>query len=168
MSVRKQKGFTVLEMLIVLSIGALLAAFAIPGFQDMSAKNRVNSYAQEVTNMMALARNASVTNRRSVVMQRSGTGWEVRFDNATGTLLSQQQSTPETVQFTIVPGDFARVVFDPTGYATVQPTNMTATSPLVIALCDSGSTREMGRNITVTRIGRVSSVQHTTPTTCNP
>ena len=55
------RGFTLLELIIVLIIGRLLITIGIPGFQTLIQSNRITAVASSIQNNLLFARNQSVS-----------------------------------------------------------------------------------------------------------
>jgi Tfp pilus assembly protein FimT len=55
------RGFTLLELIIVLIISMLLITIGIPGFQTLIQNNRLTTVANSIQNNLAFARNQSVS-----------------------------------------------------------------------------------------------------------
>jgi type IV fimbrial biogenesis protein FimT len=62
----RPRGFTLVEVLVVMTITAILLAFAIPSFQTMIRNNRISSSSNSLLAAMDLARSEAV--RRSTVV----------------------------------------------------------------------------------------------------
>lgn len=169
MSVRKARGFTIFEMMVVLAIVAMISAFAIPAFQDVMASTRVNSVAEELTGSIAMARNTAISRRRTVVLVPdpvSFPSWTLHLDSSAGEVLSSHrfEGTVRLASAT----DVEEITFMPSGF--VQKTLPAPAAPLdlVLTVCDSSSRREFGRTLFVTRVGRIRSVPNASLATCNP
>ncbi len=61
MYAKKQAGVTLFELIMVLGIGALLAAFSLPEMSGVAANNRAAGYTGELVGAAAFARNEAVT-----------------------------------------------------------------------------------------------------------
>lgn len=64
MSQRRQSGVTLIELLVTISIAAILMAIAVPGFQDFFRRNRLDSAASDFMATLNYARSEAI--RRGV------------------------------------------------------------------------------------------------------
>lgn len=69
-----QKGFTVIELMIVLVVTAVLLAIAIPGFQNVIRSSLLASGADEFAASLSLARSKAIMARRNVRLCPSSNG----------------------------------------------------------------------------------------------
>ena len=68
---RGPRGLTLIELMIAISVGAILIAFAAPSFKEALGKNRLTSAASEFTGAVQLARAEAIRNNRRVTLCRS-------------------------------------------------------------------------------------------------
>lgn len=99
-SIRRVKGFTLLELLVTLALGAILLAMAATGLNSFIANNRAATQTNEIVGALQLARNEAVTRAAPVSLCAAGAppttascaggigevnwsnGWIVFVDNA--------------------------------------------------------------------------------------
>jgi len=62
----RQRGITLIETCMVLAVGSVLAASAVPSMQDMIAARRLDNAANQLANDIHLARSAAVIRNQSV------------------------------------------------------------------------------------------------------
>lgn len=74
MSIRRSKGFTLVELMITIAVVAILAAIAFPSFQSTLRSNRVASGINEASGLVALARSEAIRNKRGGGVCGSSTG----------------------------------------------------------------------------------------------
>jgi len=94
---RPQHGFTVTEILVVITIVGILAALAAPNMIDMIRKQRVKSAAFDVFSSLNLARSEAIKRNRIVRVSASGSdwarGWEIADDQ--GNVIKNQSGWPD-------------------------------------------------------------------------
>lgn len=71
---RPQSGFTLMELLISVAIIAVVAAFSIPAFGDLIARQRLTASANEALSVAAHARSEAIRQRERVVICPSTNG----------------------------------------------------------------------------------------------
>ncbi|WP_051687409.1 GspH/FimT family protein [Microbulbifer sp. HZ11] len=77
------RGLTLIELLITLSILAILLAIAIPSFQQQIESSRTRSAADTLLQAIQLTRSKAVATNRRATLRRLGdwqSGWEVFYD----------------------------------------------------------------------------------------
>jgi type II secretion system protein H len=169
MSVRRQAGFSIFEVMVVVVIVAIIAAMAAPGFQTLQRKVRIYTLSEEVMNSLSLARTTAVTKHRDVYWIRTGDGWEVRQDNATtGTILSTYVISQPNLVLTMTPDltDPDTLKFESTGL--IKRNDTSALVEMTFMVCSSDVDTEAGRNVRLNRLGRMFPEAHTSSATCNP
>lgn len=93
----RQSGFTLVELLVTLSIVVILASMAVPGFQTMLVQRRIDSVADTLASDFRYARSEAVkrTTKVTLCASSNGTsctgtgalwkdGWIVFVDDAAG------------------------------------------------------------------------------------
>jgi type IV fimbrial biogenesis protein FimT len=67
-------GFTIIELMTVMIIAAILLVIAVPGFNDLLAKRRLEGQANELVTDLAYAKSEAVQRNRSVQLLSGGSG----------------------------------------------------------------------------------------------
>jgi len=90
---KSTSGFTLLELIVAISIAGILMAMAIPSFNNVIRNNRLTTYANELVTSLNLARSEAVKRGVSVSVRKSSSvtgctptywntcGWNVFVDN---------------------------------------------------------------------------------------
>jgi type IV fimbrial biogenesis protein FimT len=71
---RRQLGFTMVEMMIVVVLAGVLLAIATPSFRDMLERRRLEGQANELVTDLAYAKSEAVARNRNVVLITGGGG----------------------------------------------------------------------------------------------
>ncbi|BAN46671.1 GspH/FimT family pseudopilin [Metapseudomonas resinovorans] len=81
-----RKGFTLIELMVVIAIVAILASIGYPGFQTLIMNNRMTSQTNGLLGVLQLARSEAVTQRKVTTVcpttnqstcAAAGTDWNV-------------------------------------------------------------------------------------------
>lgn len=169
-------GFTIVELLVTVSIIAILAALAFPSFAYVLRSNRVSAQANDLVGALTLARNEAITRSRGMTVcaadTRSGTpsecgsradwqkGWMAIIDDKTSGAPDDGIKASDILRTwagsdhnTLAPlSDVAFIRFSPRGEANVA-TNVTFN----LKPAEKCSNQQR-RSITLSRLGRVSAV----------
>ena len=160
----KQSGFTLLELMIVITIVAILVALGVPSFREMIMNNRITSGANELATAFSVARIEAIKRGTgtAIVADPSGTSsnewgkgftvsvWDdADFDNVVdsgeiGVTLRQFQALNDDVSLDSA-GDITEISFLSTGA-------YNSTSSQTFTLCDTRS-GETGRQFTLNATG---------------
>ncbi len=162
---RKLTGFTLVELLITLTIAAIVTAVAAPSFARLIRDTRLTTSANNLVSVLNLARSESAKRGANVLVQAdSGTtawagGWTVYVD-ANGNATPDAGEVTRIVEALGAPltltGSVAVVQFRPTGTTTLAPT------PVTFDLCNDRPA-EPDRRITISATGHTSVAGITCP-----
>lgn len=72
------RGFTLVELMIVLTLLSVLAFIAIPSFTEFTRANRVQATAEELKAFLVAARTEALNNRAPVIVKITADEWEIR------------------------------------------------------------------------------------------
>jgi type IV fimbrial biogenesis protein FimT len=94
-------GFTLLELMVTVSIAGVIMAMAIPSFKDMMRNNRLTGYANELVTSLSLARSEAAKRGIQVTIRRKGatstqweSGWDVFVDVDGNELFNDNGAAP--------------------------------------------------------------------------
>ncbi len=80
---KRNRGFTLLELIVTITIGGVLLAYGIPAYHDFSVRQKMSNDINDWVGDMTLARTTAVKMGQKVVIQSmSGwkNGWQVYHD----------------------------------------------------------------------------------------
>ncbi|PVY56199.1 MULTISPECIES: GspH/FimT family pseudopilin [unclassified Simplicispira] len=103
----RQTGFTAIELMVVVSIIAILAALAAPSFTPLIERWRVRQAAENLTSTIYYARSEAIKRGGGVAIDASGgwsTGWKVTHTQNSTTTDLQVNSAPTKTTLTQVNG----------------------------------------------------------------
>lgn len=97
----RARGFTLTEVMIVVTIGALLAAAALPNFSSFVAKMKLKTAVTDLHSSLLLARSEALKRNATVSIVPANTadwsqGWSVKF----GTAVLSKQDPYSALTFT--------------------------------------------------------------------
>jgi type IV fimbrial biogenesis protein FimT len=168
---RRNSGYTMMELVMVISIVAILATIAMPGFKYVTASNRIASEVNGLLGDMQFARSEAVKEGQSVTVCIAANanlnscagaaaggnwalGWIVFLDTngdqqvqaATEAIIRKQPAFSGTDTFVAGSAAFNSVTFNRLGYA---PTGVTT----IVSLHDSTANPNWTRCLAVNPIG---------------
>ena len=98
------RGFTMLEVLVTISVLAILTSIAVPGFQSFISGQRIKSLTYDLTADLLLARSEALKRNGAVSITRSGSTWDQGWvTSAGGVSLSSRNAVSESITFTGAP-----------------------------------------------------------------
>lgn len=84
MQFRQAKGFNLIELMVVVSIVAILTILAIPSFSQWIQNSRMRSVAESWENGLRFAQGEAARLNRVTTFTPSGTGWTVSYTQTSG------------------------------------------------------------------------------------
>ena len=140
----RQRGFTMTELMVVVSMVGILAAIALPAFQPLIERWRNRTASEELKNSLYFARSKAIQLGGNLVIERReigpkcvstgnddwSCGWRIYFDgnrdgnqgactNADDTECTIQESNvPPTTLLAVAPNDGGRLFMDRSGRIT--------------------------------------------------
>ncbi len=148
------KGFTLIELMIILTIVGVLMALAAPNYRDFVRRNRLTTQSNEFIAAVQFTRAEAIRRNRNVTLSATddsdntnewGKGWQVLDDT---TLLRVAPTLPGALALDSSVNNVNEITFNSTGFLT--------TNAEVFRLCDP---QKSGRRIEITTVGQTT---HTT------
>lgn len=123
-----ERGFTLVELMIVLVVMAVLLGIAVPSMTQFTFSGKLRSYSNEIVASAVLARSEAIKRNQAVTLcvSSNGTscvsgswesGWIVRTNG--GEVIHRQQ--PITDGFKVI-GSVSSIAFQPSGVGSTQAT----------------------------------------------
>lgn len=147
MSVRNNKGFTLIELMVVLMIGAVILGIAAPSFSLLQRNTRISAAAGEAVQGLNEARARAIASKTPVqlpsrLLGEVGKGVKVVARNSGG-------------------GEIAGIGFDGFGRLVNNANAVMASGSVVV--CSPDVTNESGRVIIISRMGRLNTTKVENP-----
>ena len=142
---KRETGLTLIELMVALTVLAILAFVAVPNFTQLVRENRVTTNANEIVTLLTTARSEAT---------RSGLDVTVRLQQANNGWRGSVESTSQADPLQVSDREGAAVILD-SGYEIVFSDDGSANGPrcVTVAHADDGN---LTRFVRVARIGRVS------------
>ena len=145
-----QSGFTLIELIITITIFGILLAIAIPNLTSLVRNQRVKTAAGDVYASLVFARSEAIKRNANVGICTSGdwaTGWSIQSTDCSGTILKQQDAVKGMSIQKPDGSALGDLIFQRDG-------RLTATSRTVIVVKSSEDSTTIARCVTVDVSGR--------------
>jgi type IV fimbrial biogenesis protein FimT len=160
MSPSRARGVTLMELMVVVAIGGVLASWALPNFRDMIGRTRLKTAASDLHTSLTLARSEAVKRNASVTVSPAGggTNWAVGWQVKSGSTVLSTQDGYSSVTFTTKDASYATalatttITFSGTGRAST--TSTPASSSIAFILTSSGTLGTWARCVVLDPSGR--------------
>jgi len=129
--ITNQKGFTLVEILVVLAITGMLLAYAIPSFNGFSMRQKLSTETNSFISDLSYARSEAIDKGALVIVESlNGANWEGGWDiyfvlpNGVRENLRMKQNTPGDITITAFP-DIDMITYDGQGGLRSDPLTFT-------------------------------------------
>jgi type IV fimbrial biogenesis protein FimT len=111
-----QRGFTLIELMIVLTVAGILASMAFPSFKYLAATSRTKNASSDLFLSLLRARSEAVKLNRTITLARTGAGWEEGWEirDPDNTVLFEQGPL-KGVSFKTDPSNLATIAYARSG-----------------------------------------------------
>jgi type IV fimbrial biogenesis protein FimU len=92
-----QCGFTLIELMVVVTLLGIFAAIALPSFNQLISSNRTLAVNNELLELLQYARSTAVTQHRTISVCQEDSDWTVRSDCSTDATLLRSLSVPGNI-----------------------------------------------------------------------
>lgn len=173
-------GFTFIELLIALTVAAIMLSIAIPNYNTLMMNKRITTQANSFLSSVALARSEALKRVDRVTVCKSSDGqictttggweqgWIVFVDsNSSGTVNTGEDVLRVVSQ--LAGGNTLRGSDDVDDFITYVQTGHTQSFQAgTFALCDSRGAGNHARELSLSATGRLRVVTDTAPVSCSP
>lgn len=145
----ESRGFTMIELLVVVSIIAIFTAVAAPGMQSFIAGQRVKSLTYDLTADLLLARSEALKRNSPVSIARTGSTWDAGWTTSAGGVnLSTRNAAGQSITFAGAP---QTITFGANGRVTLP------TDPVRISISSATADANAQRCVALDLSGRARS-----------
>lgn len=131
----KARGFTLIELMVVVALAAIMAALAAPSFKSFVSGQRVKTAASDFVMTAIFARSEAIKRNADVTITSvtsGATGWKDGWTVAVGSTQLSQQQAYASVTFS---GPVSAITYSGTGRLSAAVTTMTITGTDGSARC---------------------------------
>ena len=126
---RAARGFTLVELMIVVVIAAVLAGLAVPSFQSLLVNMEVRSVSFELVSQLVFARSEALKRNANVQVLAIGSSWNNGSRVIGGGSVLRYQSAVKRVAVTPEPAATYLITFTQTGRVANAPVSLEIGDP---------------------------------------
>lgn len=109
-------GFTLIELMVVVSVFAVLIAAALPSYNDFVRNQRVKTASFELFSSLVLARSEALTRNSTVTLTpTSGANWASGWEVKAGTTTLRKQEALSNITMVGAPDTVASISYNGSG-----------------------------------------------------
>lgn len=97
----RARGFTVIELLVVLVLTAIVLVVTVPGFGELLERRRVEGIANDLSTDLQYARSESISRRADIVLTTAANGLSYTISGAGGKTVTLPAGTTVTASRTL-------------------------------------------------------------------
>lgn len=145
-TVNTQSGFTLVELLVTVSVAGMILVMAVPAFNNMVTSNRLTTTTNNLIASFSYARSEAIRGAQTVTITAGAGGWGDGWtiSDQAGNPIRVFEAAPNTVE---VASDVTTLRFDSRGLMLGQAAAVT------ISICDEKG-HVAGRQIEISPTGR--------------
>ncbi|MDX1573001.1 MAG: GspH/FimT family pseudopilin [Methylophaga sp.] len=159
-----RKGLTLIELLIVIAIVSILAAIAMPSFNDLLRRQAINGQANALFSMLYLARSEAIKRSSVVTICKSSDGQNCGGNWSDGWMMFADQNKDGAMDAgdtMITQGRISEkiavgwVAFGSNNYIRFTPRGMTLAQNGTFTVCPENTDEKLARSVVVSKTARV-------------
>ncbi len=127
------RGFTLIELIVAIAIGAILATIAVPGFTSLIADQRAKAASSELFESLLTARSEAITRNASVSLTPVAGGWDGGWQVLDPANQSNVLDDHGAVTGVVIQGPTAAVTYEASGRL------LAGTAPVFLVTATAGS-----------------------------
>lgn len=139
---KKNKGFTLIELMVTIAVMAIIAMMAAPSFGDMLLKQNLNKSTRDLIGTLTDAKTKAVLERREITIILKDVKQNSNLENAESIFYWQPSG-----KAILKSGSVTSIVFRPNGL-------VSAATDTAFTICNKAS-GDSSRTVTITKMGAI-------------
>jgi type IV fimbrial biogenesis protein FimT len=141
MNLQQRRGFTIIELMIVIVIVAIVATFALPSLRELVVRARLRTAAGDLHTSLMLARSEAIKRNGAVTVSPlgGGTDWAVGWEVKAGAAVLSTQDPYAGVSFTTTDASYTATPISSVSFASTGRATPSAGTRVAFVLIATGS-----------------------------